>query len=557
MHGLFVEGGNPMSPAQSLEQRAPGASIELRPYQRDALTAIEAAALRGVRRQVVSLPTGAGKTVIFTHLLVERQTRTLILVHRDELIHQTLEKLAMVAQGTALDIGVIKAARDEYAGQIVVGSVQTLQRAARLQRLAQTFGLVVIDECHHARPNNSYGRILAHVGADQDDGPLTVGYTATPFRPNNDPIITVAGKPGCFDEVVYTLPLLGLVAQGYLSPIVAKGLLLEGLDLDAVRTRHGDYVEQDLAAALMAADAPEHLVRGYEALALGRRALIFCPTVAMTYAVEQAFRRAGLAAASVVGDTPTDERQAIYRQVRTGSLQALVSCAVLTEGFDEPSIDCVMLARPTKSKVLLYQCIGRGLRLWPTKADCLVIDATGATQRHGLLSIAAELGLLVPKTPQEGLAGEERHEGEDSRSAPQLTGYRVYDINLAQRTRLHWVETPKGYWVVNLADRMLRVRPDGQGTYRLEVRKREERSYTQLVDRLSQEFCFGIASDTARDAQILHMVQEGARWRQNPPSAKQEAFARKLGVRIEPGWRSGEVSDAIVAVTGEWYDEGW
>src|SRR5436190_8641175 len=214
--------------------------IELRPYQRDALTAIEATALRGVRRQVVSLPTGAGKTVIFAHLLVERQTRTLILVHRDELIRQTLDKLAMVAQGTARDIGVIKAERDEHAGDVVVGSVQTLQRETRLQRLAQTFGLVVVDECHHALPENSYGRILAHVGADQAHGPLTVGYTATPFRPNNAPIITAAGKPGCFDEVVYTLPLMGLVAQGYLSPIVAKGIFLEGLDLDVVRTRHGD-----------------------------------------------------------------------------------------------------------------------------------------------------------------------------------------------------------------------------------------------------------------------------------------------------------------------------
>src|SRR5919199_542845 len=192
-------------------------TLTLRPYQQDALTAIEAAALRGVRRQVVSLPTGAGKTVIFAHLLVERQTRTLILVHRDELIHQTLDKLAMVAQGTALDIGVIKAERDEHAGDVVVASVQTLQRAARLQRLAQTFGLVVVDECHHALPENSYGRILAHVGATQAEGPLTVGYTATPFRPNNDPIITAPGKPGCFDDVVYTLPLMGLVAEGYLS----------------------------------------------------------------------------------------------------------------------------------------------------------------------------------------------------------------------------------------------------------------------------------------------------------------------------------------------------
>src|SRR5215510_14214611 len=290
--------------------------LELRPYQRDALTAIEAACLRGVRHQVVSLPTGAGKTVIFAHLILERQSRTLILVHRDELIRQTLDKLAMVAHGTALDIGVIKAARDEHAGDVVVASVQTLQRETRLQRLAQTFGLVVVDECHHALPDNSYGRILTHVGADQGDGPLTVGYTATPFRPNNDPIITVGETPGCFDEIVYTLPLMGLIAQGYLSRIVAKGIFLEGLDLDAVRVRHGDYVEHDLAEALMAADAPEHLVRGYGELAPERRALIFCPTVAMAYAVEHAFRSAALTAATVVGEALTEERQASYQQVR-------------------------------------------------------------------------------------------------------------------------------------------------------------------------------------------------------------------------------------------------
>lgn len=199
-------------------------SLELRPYQQDALTAIEAAALRGVRRQIVSLPTGAGKTVIFSHLLVERQDRTLILVHRDELIRQTLDKLTMVGRDTLLDIGIVKAERDEHAAQVVVASVQTLQREARLQRLAQTFGLVIVDECHHALLDNSYGRILTHMGAFAPDGPLVVGFTATPYRANNDPIISTPACPACFDEVVYTVPLMGLIAQDYLSPIVAKGI---------------------------------------------------------------------------------------------------------------------------------------------------------------------------------------------------------------------------------------------------------------------------------------------------------------------------------------------
>jgi ATP-dependent helicase IRC3 len=201
-----------MSESAVLGEGTQSASLALRPYQQDCLTAIEAAALRGVRRQIVSLPTGAGKTIIFAHLTVSQQPRTLILVHRDELVRQTLDKLQMVAQGTALDIGVVKAERDEHAGDVVVASVPTLAREGRLQRLAQTFGLLVVDECHHALPDNSYGRILAHVGANQSDGPLTVGFTATPYRPNNAPIITVPGSPGCFDEIVYMLPLMGLIA---------------------------------------------------------------------------------------------------------------------------------------------------------------------------------------------------------------------------------------------------------------------------------------------------------------------------------------------------------
>jgi superfamily II DNA or RNA helicase len=423
----------------AVEHAPLGAHIALRPYQQDALTAIEAAALRGVRRQVVSLPTGAGKTVIFSHLVVGQQPRTLILVHRDELVRQTLDKLQMVAQHATLDIGIVKAERDEHGAQVVIASVQTLARERRLHRLTPTFDLVIVDEAHHAMPDNSYGRILTHVRACTDDGPLTVGFTATPYRPNNDPIINTPDKPGCFDEVVYTVPLMGLVSQGYLSPVTAKGIFLDGLDLDTVWVRHGDYVEQDLAEALMAADAPEHLVRGYQELAMDRRALIFCPTVEMAYAVEHAFVTTGLQAASVVGSTPPEVRQEVYQAIRAGDLHALVTCAVLTEGFDEPSIDCIMLARPTKSKVLFYQCIGRGLRLSPTtgKEDCLLIDAVGATKRHNMLSVAAELGLLIAKTPQEPPVDAEAQEGEDKEETEKATSYHAHDIDLTQRTPLH------------------------------------------------------------------------------------------------------------------------
>jgi hypothetical protein len=167
--------------------------------------------------------------------------------------------------------------------------------------------------------------------------------------------------------------------------------------------------------------------------------------------------------------------------------------------------------------------------------------------------MAAELGLLQPRARHEEHedASEEGPSARESRPKPQ--GYRAHDIDLAARPRLHWVETPRGFWVVSLADRMLRVRPDDQGTYCLEVRQRESRSYTQMAERLSQDYCFGVASDTARDADVLHMVREGARWRDNAPSEKQVGFAQKLGIVVNPAWRSGEVSDAITAIVGDWY----
>jgi superfamily II DNA or RNA helicase len=254
----------------------------------------------------------------------------------------------------------------------------------------------------------------------------------------------------------------------------------------------------------------------------------------------------------VIGDTDPEERHGIYQRLRQGQLDAIVSCLVLTEGFDEPSVDCVVLARPTKSKVLFLQAIGRGLRLSPDtqKQDCLLIDATGATERHGLLSLAAQLGLLRGT----GTSVERPTEAADDASFEEVEGsYHTQDIDFTQNL-LHWVVTPKGYRVVTLADQMLRIRLDTQGTYTLEVCIKGERRYRPLAEQLSLDYCYGIASDTARDAHILPMVRKDAAWRQKARSPKQEALARKLGIAIDPTWRSGDISDAINRVVGDWYD---
>jgi superfamily II DNA or RNA helicase len=171
--------------------------ITLRPYQRECIEAIQKAEVEGVRRQLVSLPTGTGKTLIFSELIARRPGRSIVLLHRDELLRQAYDKLLMIAPD--VQIGVVKANQDETDAPVVMASVQTLARARRLQRLTPDFKTVIIDACHHVRgtgtrDGNSYARILDHLRAFQSDGPLTMGIRQPPTA-----VITTASA-ACLSE---------------------------------------------------------------------------------------------------------------------------------------------------------------------------------------------------------------------------------------------------------------------------------------------------------------------------------------------------------------------
>ncbi len=289
--------------------------VSLRDYQLDALAEVEARYSAGIHRQLVSLPTGTGKTILFAEEIRRRGGRAVVIVHRDELVRQAVDKLAEVAPD--LTVGVVKAERDETNAQVIVASVQTIARPPRLARLVGPFATVIIDEAHHAAARTYRTVIDRLVTADT----LLLGVTATPDRGDG------AGLDGIFEEIVYSKALPEMIAAGYLSDLRAVQIKT-GADFASLRVSHGDYSDVEAADALMKGNAPRADRRAYLEYAKDRRTLVFTPTVEVAYAMADALRSMGVAAEALDGTTPTDERRAILHRLHTGETTAVANCAV-------------------------------------------------------------------------------------------------------------------------------------------------------------------------------------------------------------------------------------
>lgn len=366
--------------------------ITLRRYQAECLEAVQAAWRRGIQCPAVVLPTGSGKTVIFAELaqrfIREGRGRVLVLVHRDELAAQAVDKIRKAAPH--LTVGRVQGADDEVHEDIVVASVQTLSHHRRLHELtwsqagdpSAVIGLVIHDECHHTL-SETYMAIrdaFAHA--------VQVGFTATFERGDGGPL------PVVWQEVAYTRSIWSMVRDGYLVPVRGRSVTVGGMDLSGVKRRGGDYAARPLAAVMTQSGAPVVIASAMRRYATGRRSLVFCPDVVSATATAGAI---GTGAALVTGTTPRDARNRIYEAFRAGEIRTLVSCMVLTEGFDMPEADCAVIARPTRSRPLYKQMVGRVLRPFPGKSDALVLDIVGATWDSELCLLPClEPGLIRP-----------------------------------------------------------------------------------------------------------------------------------------------------------------
>lgn len=352
----------------------------LRPYQREAVEHVQEE-LRQRKSTILVLATGTGKTQIAVDVCRQWRGRCLFLVHTDELAEQAQTRLReMTGEHVELEKGPSHARRDS---RLVVASVQTLSRAARLESWRKEhFGLLVVDECHHAVAR-TWRKVLAHFAEAR-----ILGLTATPERGDNRALGAI------FESVAYTYSIHKGISDGYLVPITMGQVVVESINLSHVRTKMGDLDQKQLDEVMAQEENLHGVVWPTIERAGDRSTLIYTTSVANAERIAEIFNeryRQGCACA-VSGDTNLDHRRSIVRRYEQGEFQFLVNVNVFTEGYDSPRTSCIACARPTKSRALYTQIVGRGLRPFSGKSDALILDFAGNSGRHDLVTIVDLLG---------------------------------------------------------------------------------------------------------------------------------------------------------------------
>lgn len=463
--------------------------MTMRPYQIAARDAVHAS-WREHRSVLLVMATGTGKTVSAGEILRERASegRILWLAHRSELLDQADETLSKrisllceleKAEARASTLGGL------FGATVVVASVQTL-RGKRLARWPRdAFRTIVVDEAHHAAARG-YREILGHF-----EDAKVLGLTATPDRGDG------VGLGAIFDVCAFEYDIRTAIKEGYLCPIVQKSIECADLDLSDVKTVAGDLAQGELEKRLKL-DAVLHQIAGPLVREAGDR-----PTIVFTAGVEQAHALVDVLAgytdasnaAAIDGTTVAPVRASRLAAFREGRLRFLINCAVLTEGFDAPETACVAMARPTKSRSLYAQCIGRGLRPSANKTDCLVLDFRGNAGRHRLVS------------PVDVLAGRPLPEDVEKRAKELAAGGKPSEEALAQAER-------------EAIEREQRLE---------EKRRREAKLKADVAYRAQQIDPFGIVGNgtgpRATDGQLNYLLSLGVELGQHKPS---RAEASKL-----------------------------
>jgi len=534
--------------------------IQLRPYQQEAVQRIVTAYQQTPKggQEYLVLPTGAGKTIVFcsaAEIIRQRYgVRVLIVAHRDELLNQAIEKYRLVQPDPLVTIGKLGSGCSQYGGQITVASIQTLARRIHLDRLNRAGGppgFVIVDETHHVEAQ-SYQRLLHELGPHA----FILGVTATPERLDGKPIFGQKDK-----QPLMTVTIPELIAGGYL--VNARTIAIQTqTDLSGVRLEHGDFVLSELESAVDTDERNALIVRKYQEYARGRRAICFATTVAHAMHLARAFENEGIRAAVISGATPLPDRQAVYQAFRQGTISVICSVMVLSEGFDEPLAEVAICARPSRSRALILQQVGRVLRPAPGKTEALWLDLSDNCKQIKARPLRVQDAVAPELEIQDGEslleAVERKAEELQACQHPiirRLKERRLKDeeIQLFVSQAIPWEEQPNGVFVSRAGPHRIGLVPKKGTTGLYEVWAKLAPDYRpqRWLEASPLDWATYFAEQQIRrlltSSQELVLLDRQAAWRHKPATPNQISWLKRRHIPFDDEITRGQAADLIDA----------
>ena len=338
--------------------------IKLRDYQKECIQAITKSEKQS---RLIVMPTGSGKTITFLSYLINTGKKALILAHTVDLVRQTYEVLKSMNPKFHFDV--LNKNTDLFKTQIIVSTIQSLMCGNTLKKLKNIgIDILIIDEAHHAL-SNSYLKAIQELEFNANKQKILLGFTATPMRGDTRNLNEV------FEEEVYRKEIFELIEKGILTDI--KGYRIKtGVNLTGIRTQYGDFSQSELTAVVNTEERNELALKSFFDICPNKKTIIFCTNIKHSEDIAKVFIKNGIKCKAVHGKLPRNKRFQIIEDFKKGNIQVITNCQLFTEGFDEPSIEAIIMARPTKSLPLYLQMMGRGIRISPGKKYCTLIELT-------------------------------------------------------------------------------------------------------------------------------------------------------------------------------------
>ena len=539
--------------------------MQLRPYQKEALSTIVENYQQGVRKQMVVLATGLGKTVIAAQLPTAMKDvapgKLLFIAHRNELLTQAMDKLKL--WNPTLKVGLEKAENHADADcDVIVASSASIGRvnSTRMEHFWEDVSVIVIDEVHHAL-GDSYLNILQASGVLLPDSrKLLVGLTATPKRRDRVVNEESVSLKTIFDKIVYNFPIRRGIKEGFLSPLIGYRIGTK-TDLSEVKTTAGDFQLDQLSNAVNTEERNVQVVKAWKENTSGRSTLCFTVDIKHAQDLAEVFRRNGVESQPVWGVDP--QRVEKLRDFDSGKTTVLCNCALLTEGFDSPRVSCIVLARPTNSGTLYTQMVGRGTRLNEGKQNCAVIDVVDTYKKCSLVTLPTLVGL----SPNLDLHGESVTVAAEKMEALQekyptiplshLTDLSKveayiesidlfsdpYSEEVKENSSLSWVTTSDGSYVLPIPERKelseakaysrylhekLKLEENELGEFELSITSTKDERKLGTFSTLKE--AFETADDVVRRCRTdrLKLMQREGLWMDNPASESVRKYLRSL-----------------------------